>query len=65
MGRFSEIFAFLVDFQGRYLHVEVEEILPQDSLQAVIEIDKLLAELRSKALQRIKDENNSTPGNVE
>jgi len=57
MAKFSEIFAFLVYFQGRYLQVEVEDIFAQDLLQAVIEIEKCFAELKAKALQRIKDEN--------
>ena len=60
MAKFSEIFAFLVYFQGRYLQVEVEDIFAQDLLQAVIEIEKCFAELKAKALQRIKDENIST-----
>jgi len=56
MVKFSEIFAFLVYFQGRHLKVEVEDILSQDMLQAVIEIEKCFGELRDKALQRIQDE---------
>jgi Zn finger protein HypA/HybF involved in hydrogenase expression len=56
MAKFSEIFAFLVYFQGRYLKVEVEDILQEDLLQAVIEIEKCFSELRSKAIQRIHDE---------
>ena len=56
MAKFSEIFAFLVYFQGRYLSVEVEDILAQDLLQAVIEVEKCFTELRHKALQRIQDE---------
>jgi predicted RNA-binding Zn-ribbon protein involved in translation (DUF1610 family)/HEPN domain-containing protein len=56
MAKFSEIFAFLVYFQGRYLNVEVEDILQQDLLQAVIEIEKCFSELRAKAIQRIHDE---------
>lgn len=56
MAKFSEIFAFLVYFQGRYLEVEVEDILPQDLLQTVIEIEKCFTELKAKAIQRIQDE---------
>lgn len=57
MAKFSELFAFLVYFQGRYLKVEVEDILAGDLLQAVIDIEKCFTELKVKALQRIKDEN--------
>lgn len=57
MRKFSEIFAFLVYFQGRYLQIEIEDILAQDLLQAVMEIEKCFAELKAKAIQRIKDEN--------
>lgn len=54
--KFSEIFAFLVYFQGRFLEIEVEDILPDDRLESVIEIKKCFTELRDKAYQRIKDE---------
>jgi len=56
MAKFSEIFAFLVYFQGRYLKVEVEDILKYDDLQEVIQVEKIFSELREKALQRIRDE---------
>jgi len=56
MAKFSELFAFLVYFQGRYLKLEVEDILPQELLESVMEIEKCFAELRSKALQRIQDD---------
>lgn len=57
ISKFSEIFAFLVYFQGRYLKVEVENILPQDLLQSVIQIEKCFGELQNKAHQRIRGEN--------
>jgi len=57
MAKFSEIFAFLVYFQGRHLKVEVEDILAPELLEAVIKIDKCFTELKLKALQRVKDEN--------
>lgn len=60
ISKFSEIFAFLVYFQGRYLKVEVEHILPQPLLQSVIQIEKCFGELRNKAHQRIRDENISS-----
>ena len=44
MAKFSEIFAFLVYFQGRYLEVEVESILPQELLTAVIQIEKCFSD---------------------
>ncbi len=56
MVKFSEIFAFLVYFQGRFLKVEVEDILPGDLLESVMEIEKCFTELRHKALKRIKEE---------
>lgn len=57
ISKFSEIFAFLVYFQGRYLKVEIENILPQALLQSVIQIEKCFGELQNKAHQRIVDEN--------
>lgn len=56
MARFSEVFAFVVYFQGRYLQLEVEEILPAGLLSGVIEIQKCFSELKVKAIQRIHDE---------
>lgn len=56
MGKFSEIFAFLVYFQGRHLKLEVENILPQGLLESVMEIEKCFAELKFKAFQRIQDD---------
>ncbi len=56
MAKFSELFAFLVYFQGRFLKLEMDEILSQDLLQSVIDIEKCFTELRDKAVQRIKDE---------
>jgi len=56
MAKFSEIFAFLVYFQGRFLKVEVEDILTNDHHKSVIEIEKCFKELRQKAFQRIQDE---------
>lgn len=56
MARFSEIFAFLVYFQGRFLKVEVEDILSSDLLESVIELEKCFTELRHRALKRIEEE---------
>lgn len=56
MAKFSEIFAFLVYFQGRFLKLEIEDILPPNLLQSVIEIERCFTELRDKAIQRIYDE---------
>ncbi|OQX06335.1 MAG: hypothetical protein BWK76_26375 [Desulfobulbaceae bacterium A2] len=56
MAKFSELFAFLVYFQGRHLSVEIEDVLSADLLHPVIAIEKCFAELREKALARILDE---------
>ena len=56
MAKFSELFSFLVYFQGRYLKLEAEDYLPQELLDSVVEIEKCFSELKSKALQRIQDE---------
>lgn len=60
MAKFSEIFSFLVYFHGRYLKVEIEDILEEKLFDAVINIEKCFSELRKKAIQRIRDENISS-----
>lgn len=60
MAKFSELFAFLVYFQGRYLKLEAEDYIPQELLDSVIEIEKCFLELKSKAIQRILDDDISS-----
>lgn len=56
MAKFSELFAFWVYFQARYLEIEVEDALDPNLLDEVRAIEKCCAELRSKAFTRILDE---------
>lgn len=56
MAKFSELFAFLIFFQARFLKIEIDEILKQDYIDATIEIERCFKELKRKAYQRIEEE---------
>jgi rubrerythrin len=57
MAKFSEIFAFIVYFQGLHLEIEIDDVLDYDLLQEIVNIEKCFKELLEKALRRIADEN--------
>lgn len=56
MVKFSELFAFLIFFQARFLKIEIDEILKQDYIDATLEIERCYKELKRKAYQRIEEE---------
>lgn len=55
-AKFFEVFAFVVHFQARYLHNEIEIILTDDLLTPLFAIEKSIKELAEKAKQRIMEE---------
>lgn len=55
-AKFFEMFAFVADFQRRYLKVKVSEILPAPEYTSLIQIQKLREELIARAQTRIAEE---------
>jgi len=55
-AKFFEVFAFVVHFQARHLQNEIETIISDDSLVALLAIEKSIKELAEKARQRILEE---------
>jgi predicted RNA-binding Zn-ribbon protein involved in translation (DUF1610 family) len=56
-AKFFEVFAFIVYFQARHLHNEIETIISYDLLIEILAIEKSIKELAEKARQRILEEN--------
>jgi rubrerythrin len=55
--KFFELFAFVTYFHARYLHTEIEDIIPVKNLSSLVSIEKSREELLKKALARISEEN--------
>ena len=56
IGQFSEMFAFLSDFQRRHLDFEIDSVLPSELLDAVVGIKRCSQELEHKAKSRMEEE---------
>lgn len=58
--KYFELFAFVTHFHARYLHTEIEDIIPHNNLESLILVEKSREELLIKALDRISEENISS-----
>lgn len=55
--KYFELFAFITYFHARYLHTEIEDIIPHEKLSSLVSIEQSREELLNKALTRISEEN--------
>lgn len=56
-GKFFEVFAFVSEFQRRYLNTKVSDLISSDEFTRLVQIRKLLDELVKRARLRIEQEN--------
>lgn len=54
--KFFELFAFVSYFQARYLHIEIDDIIPHKNLFSLVSIERSREELLKKAVARIAEE---------
>jgi len=55
-ANFFEVFAFVSEFQRRYLDTKVSDILPEEEFEQLVQIRRLLEELVLRAKARIDEE---------
>lgn len=58
--KYFELFAFVTYFHARYLHTEIENIIPRNNLELLVSVKKSREELLKKALDRISEESISS-----